>query len=197
VLRGLNKLELENVLERLKILISEVDSNGFRELQIENTIDFAVAAGDCLDLLEPWSKGRGFKPGACGPPIESDEVQRLIENKIKRKQSQLPKDRPGIIVVNTTNTMLFHVYPIDYIAGHLQQSLKRFPHLLAVAIYGRYGGGSKNLSSANNRLYYAERIRDDIIYDERMLIWNPAFNQNISDNTVKLISNAMLGSEIM
>jgi hypothetical protein len=111
----------------------------FRALVNEYIVAGIVPRGD-EERLKEWASERGISPAFAGPLVSSDEIART-RMKIRDKLAQLPEDRPGIIAIPATSSMMFHYYEPQLIAEVLKEEVSRYPRLWAVILFHNHFGG--------------------------------------------------------
>jgi hypothetical protein len=94
----------------------EVARTGEFRAVVNERMAVGIAPEDNDEQLRQWAEGQGVSSGFTGPPIYSDEISRA-RMKIRDKLAQLPEDRPGLIVIPATGSMLFNFYDPRLILG--------------------------------------------------------------------------------
>jgi hypothetical protein len=134
--KALDQATLESTLQEIDKLASKVKTDGaFETWASEGVIELAAAPTDQAESIYQWASERGIKEGEIieGALIDINDAKRLILDKIGKEVKQLPKDRPGMIIVMTSQSFLFHFIPMRMIGPFLSQRLQRFPQLICVA----------------------------------------------------------------
>lgn len=126
----------------LREVADEAERTGEFKTLINERIAAGVAPAGNEEQLRQWGEEHGISPGVTGPPIWSDEISRA-RMKIRDKLAQLPEDRPGVIVIPTTGSMMFHFYDPLLIVGVLQEEVRRYPRLWGVVLLHDYVGGAQ------------------------------------------------------
>ena len=111
----------------------------FRTL-VNEYIVAGIARRDDEERLKAWASERGISPGFAGPLVSSDEIAR-VRMKIRDKLAQLPEDRPGIIAIPATSSMMFHYYDPQLIVEVLKGEVSRYPRLWGVILFHNQFGG--------------------------------------------------------
>jgi len=147
-----------NVLGPQNLIIYAEMSESFDESRVDETVvlltqlaDEAAKAGEFRTIvneyivagiaprvdeerLKEWASERGVSPGMAGPLVSSDEIAR-VRMKIRDKLAQLPEDRPGIIAIPVTSSMMFHYYDPQLIVEVLKDEVSRYPRLWGVVLF--------------------------------------------------------------
>lgn len=109
VLSSSHILELRN---RLNLAIEEVkNSHECKEVIEEGVLEFFIAPREKTIEFKSWQETRRVS-GLMGPPIDVDEISR-IRQRLESKNRQLPKNKPGIIVLYA-ESMTSQFFETDY-----------------------------------------------------------------------------------
>lgn len=125
----------------LREVADEVERTGEFKTLVNERMAAGVAPAGNEEQLRQWGEEHGISPGVTGPPIWSDEISRA-KMKIRDKLAQLPEDRPGVIVIPTTGSMMFNFYDSLLIVRVLQEEVSRYPRLWGVVLLHDYVGGA-------------------------------------------------------
>lgn len=134
--KALDQATLESTLQEIDKLASKVKTDGaFETWASEGVIELAAAPTDQAESIYQWASEREIKEREIikGALIDINDAKRLIVDKIGKEVKQLPKDRPGMIIVTTSQNLVFHFIPMRMIGPFLSQRLQRFPQLVCVA----------------------------------------------------------------
>jgi len=136
-----DKSRVASTVNELLALIEQVKQTGkFAALETD-CILAGIASRQDVETLNQWADERAVSKGISGPPVYSDELARAVM-KIRDKLAQLPENLPGIIVIPTTGSALFHHYTLDSIIRTLADETSRYPKLLCVILSHSYSGGA-------------------------------------------------------
>ncbi|PYS47891.1 MAG: hypothetical protein DMF68_14800 [Acidobacteria bacterium] len=124
---------VDEVFKNLAALSNEVTRAGKFRALVDQYIEAGIAPDSNKAELIRWATEHGIGDGFTGPSIWFDEISRA-RMKIRDKLAQLPEDRPGIIVIPATDTMLFHYYNIGLIINVLSEEISRYPKLWSVML---------------------------------------------------------------
>jgi hypothetical protein len=144
-----NASRIEETQNHIIKVIEGVKRTGEFRTLVTDCIEIGIAPTDKEDLLKDWARSRGLSESIAGPPVESDELARLIE-KIKSKLSQLPDTLPGIIVIPVTQSTLFFRYPTEIVVDTISREISRFPKLFCVAVTQAFVTGEDNSYATAN-----------------------------------------------
>lgn len=186
--------ELIDVVGKIKVLVKKVHlSNKFQELAITDKIEVAISPRDDHTKAKKWAKMRGIDDLVQGPPIPLHETHRT-RVKIGTKIRQLPPESPGIIVIPTTDTLMFFTYGAADIVRDIESELLKYPQLLCVVLSsqaGESGAGPTKAVAVGNHLSVA-RTREDLVTERKIIISNPDFKLQISTSTLDMIRHSFL-----
>jgi hypothetical protein len=190
ILRVLENLELEQVLEEIKNTIELVkQTQKFQEKIIGDMVEIAVAPKHEHHKAEEWSNLRNMRDLVESAAIPMNETQRA-RIKIADKIKQLPEDKPGIIII-PTGIFMFIVYPFEYVIFDLKSELEKFPQLLFVSLYTRVGEGKKkDKVTTFGENYLIETSSHKMVTEKRIVAKNPAFDLKISKSVYNKIIKA-------
>lgn len=124
---------VEGVLKQLEELASEAARTGEFRALVNEYVEAGIAPESNKAELDSWTSERGIDEGTTGPSIPFDDISRA-RMKIRDKLAQLPENRPGIIAILATNTMLFRHYDIGLIISVLSEEIKLYPKLWGVLL---------------------------------------------------------------
>jgi hypothetical protein len=124
---------VDEVFKHLEELSNEAARMGEFRALVDEYIEAGIAPDSNKAELTRWAAERGIDGGFTGPSIWFDEISRT-RMKIRDKLAQLPEDRPGIIVIPATDTMLFHYYDVGLIIRVLSEEISRYPKLWGVML---------------------------------------------------------------
>jgi hypothetical protein len=128
----------ETVLLLTQLADEAAEAGEFRTLANEYIVA-GIAPRDDEERLKEWASERGISPGFAGPLVSSDEIART-RMKIRDKLGQLPEDRPGIIAIPATSSMMFHHYDPQLIVEVLKDEVSRYPRLWGVILFHNHFG---------------------------------------------------------
>lgn len=128
----------ETVLLLTKLADEAAKAGEFRTL-VNKYIAAGIAPRTDEERLKEWASERGISPGFAGPLVSSDEIART-RMKIRDKLGQLPEDRPGIIVIPATSSMMFHHYDPRLIVQVLKDEVNCYPRLWGVILFHNHFG---------------------------------------------------------
>jgi hypothetical protein len=128
----------ETVLLLTQLAGEAAKAGEFRTLANEYIVA-GIAPRDDEKRLKEWASGRGISPGFAGPLVSSDEIART-RMKIRDKLAQLPEDRPGIIAIPATSSMMFQHYDPRLIVEVLKDEVRRYPRLWGVILFHNHFG---------------------------------------------------------
>jgi hypothetical protein len=186
-----DETRVEETVAELKALVEEVKSTGEFRALINDCIEAGIAPQDGEEPLKRWASERGVEPGIAGPPVYSNEISRAVM-KIRDKLAQLPDDLPGIIVIPTTGSTLFHRYPLNLIVEVLSAEVSRYPKVLCIVLsHGYFGGEVQETFSATFEQHaVVNRSVGGALKEQSLLLINPGCTAPASDTLLRKIHDA-------
>jgi hypothetical protein len=158
-------------------------------------IELAAAPTDQAKSIYEWASERGIEEREIinGALIDVNDAKRLVLDKIGKEVKQLPKDRPGMIIVTASQNFLFHFVQMRMIGPFLSQRLQRFPRLVCVAAtYCHYideeGTPVERISTADYSI--RERVIMHPLRETTLIAQNGACQQPLSKATCEKICQA-------
>jgi hypothetical protein len=137
VYKELDEATLKDTMREIRQLAAKARTSGVLETwTVDGVIEIASASADLAETIYQWSVEREIPKGEIigGAQIDLNDPKRLIYDKIGKEVRQLPKDRPGMIVVTTSQNFLFHTYPMAPIGAALSERVRRYSQLACVAV---------------------------------------------------------------
>jgi hypothetical protein len=194
ILRDLKADELSDIVPLIIDLVNKVmESKEFHELIIPGKIEIAISPiTDHSEAIE-WANKRGMKDLVKSPPIPQ-KATHSARIKIADKITQLPIDRPGIIVIPTIETFMFFTHDIQSIIENIRTELERFPQLMCVVLTSQAGETKVKepvIVPIEGHLF-TKKTREDLVTEQKLILTNPNFNLPISKSTKRLIEQAFI-----
>lgn len=188
-----DETRVEETVAELKALIEEVKSTGEFRALVNDCIEAGIAPQDREEPLKHWAAERGVEPGIAGPPVYSNEMARAVM-KIRDKLAQLPDDLPGIIVIPTTGSTLFHRYPLNSIVEVLSAEVSRYPKVLCIVLsHGYFGGeGGEPFSVTFEQHAVVSRNVGGALNEQSLVLLNPGCTAPVSHTLLRKIHNAFI-----
>jgi hypothetical protein len=107
--RILSEGERNKYQSEIEDVIEEVKTKGCcREIEHTGAFDIFIAPRDKAKELDICLRAKGMEYGCCGPLITTDQINRVM-TRFDDKISQLPKDKPGIVVVYANDLTPFYM----------------------------------------------------------------------------------------
>lgn len=175
----------------LREVADEVERTGEFKTLINERMTAGVAPAGNEEQLKRWGEEHSISSGITGPPVWSDEISRA-RMKIRDKLAQLPEDRPGVIVIPTTGSMMFHFYDPLLIVGVLQEEVSRYPRLWGVVLLHDYAGGAQGgtVITKLGSSTLIDKARTDVFREQTAVLLNEACASPVSHAT----SERLLGA---
>jgi hypothetical protein len=186
-----DETRVEETVAELKSLIEEVKSTGEFRALVNDCIEAGIALQDNEEPLKRWATERNVEPGIAGPPVYSNEMARAVM-KIRDKLAQLPDELPGIIVIPTTGSTLFHRYPLNSIVEALSAEVSRYPKVLCVVLSHGYFGGEimESFSATFEQHAVVNRSVGGALKEQSLVLLNPGCTAPVSDALLRKIHDA-------
>jgi hypothetical protein len=195
ILQDLVEGELVQIVEDITTLAEKVrTTNQFQELLIPNKIEVAISPIDDHSRATRWAQDRGLEDLIRGPALPLHETHRT-RIKIGDKITQLPVSLPGIIVIPTTETLMFFTHGIAEIIDDIGSEILRYPQLICIILIshtGEAGVGPPQVIRVGDHNVVA-RLRQDGVTERKIMISNPAFTLPIAKSTADLINQSLFG----
>lgn len=169
-----NSSRVEETLTSIQQLIEDVKQSGEFQYLITDCIQVGITPENYKEPLKEWAEKQGISPGISGPPIESNELIRMVE-KIKGKLSQLPATESGIIVIPATQSGLLWQYEVELIVGFLAEKVRDYSKVFGIVVIDSFFDGVADESYAIATSDYAYVNRHNKGVSERSII---IFNKN-------------------
>jgi hypothetical protein len=191
ILKILEPDDLELALLRIRELAQQVLASGeHRELLLEDIVDVAISPSHDHSRGKEWAAARNMRDFVESPLIPLNEVVR-VRGKIFEKMQQLPRDKPGVVVITTDENLLFLVYPFeDLIQGVVEKTI-RYPHVFAVVLtHACLAGVDEPLVAEIGGHVYARYTTGALLTHQALIIHNPACVNSVSSPTRLRFHNA-------
>jgi hypothetical protein len=178
----------ESYADKAMRLLTEVADEVARTGEFRALVNERMAAGIAPDTndeqLRQWAEGHGITPGFTGPPIYSDEISRA-KMKIRDKLAQLPEDRPGVIIIPATASMMFNFYDPLLIIEVLKEEVGRYPRLWGVVLLHNFMGGEQREPKVMNlgASTLISKTTADALQEQTAILLNEACELPVSGST--------------
>lgn len=173
---------IEETSEKLRHLVAEVKRTRDLQTLVTDCIEAGIALSDNETPLKDWADSRGISHCISGPPVEYNELPRILE-KIKGKLSQLPETLPGIIVIPANQSALFLHYnnDTDLIVDYISEHINNYPRIFCVVLSYRFISGEPDNSyaSATPEFAFASRTAKGLT-EQSLVVFNETCNISMS-----------------
>lgn len=194
ILKSLGENNLREVVAKIRELIFEAaTSRGYFEYKFKDAIEMAVSPAHDHSKAKAWASVRGMRDMVEAPPIPLDGEIRKARDKIAKELEQLPEDRPGIIVIPASESLLPFVFDPKQIIVELAEELRHHPSLLSAVISHTFSAGKQDsyVAAVGQHAVVGTQI-SDIATERSVLAMNDAFGLAISTATVEKIRKAFI-----
>ena len=195
--RGIEKGELEGIVEQIRQLVERVRTGGeFDELIIPETIEVGITSYDDHDRAREWAASRGMRDHDLveGPNIIRDEISRA-RRKLRDKLKQLPPDRPGIVVIPTSENLILFIHDsvegIQWLAAAMAEEVEKYPQLLRAVMFHTFDDGREGPWSVDIGPHTLTRlIRCDGAVERSLTIRNSTCTYALAAETLEKVDSA-------
>jgi len=134
----------KELIEKLKIAAQKAKIEKIPvEVSEPGLIDFLFVPKGLHSEIQKWLQLKGFHGGIQGPPVHVDEVKR-IKRAIYEKAKQIPKDKPGVIVVFDSHlTTGLERGTFAHVVYQVEEDVYEHPNLLGAIIISSLITGEK------------------------------------------------------
>lgn len=185
ILKILEQDELEIALRRIRESAEEVLASGeYRELILDNMIEIGISPPHDHSRAKAFAASRNMKEFVESALIPLNEVVR-VQGKIFEKMQQLPRDKPGIVVITTDENLLFFVYRLEEIIQGVVEKTMRFPHVFAVVLTNASIGRPEQPLVANiGEHIYTQHTTEAFATHHALIVRNPTCTNPVSSSTL-------------
>jgi hypothetical protein len=187
--RGIEKKELDGIVEQIRKLVEQVRASGeFGELIIPDTIEVGIASYDDHAPAREWAASRGMDDLVEGANILKDEIWRA-RVKLRDKLRQLPDEKPGIVVLTPANeNVIFFVCDMRQLAAALAEESAGSPKLLRTVIFQSFDDGKDESWSVDLGPHtYTRLIKSDGSAEQSLTIHNTACKHPLAPGTLEKV----------
>jgi len=181
---------LEEILRKIKdVVVPAKENNQFRCLHIQYVLDLAIAPKDDDPKILEWAEKHNTQPGQLiGPDPEVNHYRRL-EDKVFKKQEQLPKDKPGVIIID--NNDIFRSRDYVGVISKIEDIAYSHDKLALLIVSGGYMGSGSNLLVRSGEHQYIRIKRKDASFDQYYIIKNKYSSNPLSPDSVDKIVQSL------
>lgn len=175
---------------QLRELIAEVKASGELRTLINQNIKAGVAPTESEELKQ-WAKQNDVSPGIAGPRFEVNDLERAI-GKLQKEIDQLPRDKPGLVVIPTTGSALFFYYRPEDIIRVLAEEMLNYPHVFALVLTQNHLGAPAREAPIMDVEPHAfiNKTMADGSNEQIVIVSNQAFALVVSETTLKKVHKA-------
>jgi hypothetical protein len=124
------------------------------------------------------------------PIIPLNEISRM-QRKISKKFQQLPRDKPGLIVITTDENLLFFMHSVQEILQAVIERVSRYPYVVAVVLTHAFIGGRKESLVANSGQHlYARHTLKTLVTEQAVMVRNSAATLSVAASTYSALQSA-------
>lgn len=167
--------EREKLERKIKYAIKKVKKEGCcRDISEVGVIDCFICPKDRSEDLSKMLKEKGLKRTFEGPPYSLNAIER-IKKKIQKKTGQLPKNKPGVIIIFDDSLLGWTLGEEDYrqIANELGEILYDTSRLmLAIVIDKSSGIGSEASFREMGNLISLRKLPYGMLQEDAIIIKN-------------------------
>jgi hypothetical protein len=152
--------------------------------------------GECTLRLQTLSRDSVIQlliSGLVKTDAVSDWDPFRIQRIIRKKQKQLPDGRPGVVVITTDWTLLFHANGVGAVISELEAVLRDLPRLSCAVACCTYGGGEKEGYVASYGQHTAvKRVTEAGLTEEAVISFNPSCTVPLPDGSFDKVRDAFI-----
>lgn len=167
--------EREKLERKIKYAIKKVKKEGCcRDISEAGVIDCFICPKDKSEDLSKMLKEKGLKRTFEGPPYSLNAIER-IKKKIQKKTGQLPKNKPGVIIIFDDSLLGWTLGEEDYrqIANELGEIIYDTSRLmLAIVIDKSSGIGSEASFREMGNLISLRKLPYGMLQEDAIIIKN-------------------------
>ena len=171
----LSASERERLEKKIKYAIKKVKEEGCcRDISEVGVIDCFICPKDKSDDLNKMLKEKGSRRTFEGPPYSINAIER-IKKKIHKKTKQLPKNKPGVIIIFDDSLLGWTLREDDYrqIANELEKILYGTSRLMfAIVIDKSPGIGSEETFKEIKNLIILRKSPYEMLQEDAIIMKN-------------------------
>jgi len=191
--RILDDDELNELVPKLFELINEVKSSGKVCYLISDEIEACLAPANEQDFPSQWAAERGIT----GRPIEGPLIPLRdplrMKRIIRKEQKQLPPNKPGIVVITTDWSLLFHAHGLRTIMDEAEEAVREFPKLACAVVSCSYqGGDEEGHLFAEGGHTIIKRITNEKLIEQTIITLNPSSSFQMPASTFDRVRLAFI-----
>lgn len=191
--RILDAEELGKLVEQFRDLINEVKSSGKVCYLINDEIEACLAPAHEMDIPDKWGAERGITAIPIeGPSIPLRDPLRT-KRIIRKEQKQLPNNKPGIVVITTDWTLLFHAHGLKTIMSEVEDAVRDFPKIWCAIVTCTYqSGDEEGYAFYDEQHTVIKRITGEELIEETIISLNPPCTFQLPDATFNKVRHAFI-----
>lgn len=186
---ALAKVHLEQLLGEVSAKVARAQSTGsFQSIEIPDVVTLGLDVDQ--ERLEAWAAERGLHVGHCpGPRFSVNDAHRT-RLKIDKEQRQLPRDRPGMLVINS-DWMFIGASDPGGLIRDIEEEMYRLPHLQVVVVTGAFVGEATEATSTRyGQHVHVRRVRHGRLFEQSILLFNEFCEHRLLPRTINAIYSA-------
>lgn len=170
--KSLAKPQIEKLQDRITKAVERAKvKQAYVEISEPGVIDYLVSHKSEANERIRWLKQKGMGGGCEGPPFDVDKTER-ITRKVEDKVKQLPKDKPGVIVIYDRSLVLYASKPHFYrdLAYQLEKTVHSYKNLIfgVIMTSNLAGKGISKIEQKPDyilaqRVLYRNMVQEDIL----------------------------------
>jgi hypothetical protein len=191
--KALSQRHLDEVIKQVERLVERFRrENSFQELSIKGVIELGITSYEERPILEAWAAERKLLVGGLnGPPHYDNEIHRM-QDRIERKQRQVPPDVPNILVI-WNNSLMSAVDDPREVVGLLEEEVFKYPRLAAVVIRGGWSGDGESDSKVMvGHHVLSKRTGFDFLHERTLFLLNDFCDHKITIRSLSMLYDGFL-----
>ena len=143
-------------------------------------------------MLAQWCRERGLRFGCLTGPPGFDRIERTASRLRKKAHRQLPRRKPGIVVVRHERAFWLHG-SLEELINKLEPTVTEFPHMVFAAIGGGLWEQAEDEVRQIGPHWYIYRAGQGFFSEKYLLLENQKRNVSISDDTLDQLRQSFIG----
>jgi hypothetical protein len=175
--------------------IQQIISEAKKKVDVTNEIvsysderfDFSLAPFDKVDELDKICEQKGTRRNdVSGLPINFDETERLVNNKIGNEAKQIPLESNGILYF-PVNPLFFKVTDLAKSIIRLQNYILKFPNILGIVLYSKILDVQDEIFVEFEKCIFHRQIFGGVLCRELLFVHNYNCDVKLTDKTIQKI----------
>ncbi|HKV39902.1 MAG TPA: hypothetical protein VJX67_11870 [Blastocatellia bacterium] len=189
----LSDSSVQDILIRIDNCAREVQATGtFETLAEQGVIEVGIAPLHLSKALEYWAAAMEIEKSqvVSGPSIALKDLKRLVLDKFGKEVRQLPMDRPGILIVTATDSLLFAAHHPEEVGARIAHFVQRWPQLICAAVTYCHGEERRIGNKTACEYWISENLIFHPLWETHVGAFNPSCRLPVHPTTRQRIRQA-------